>query len=183
MHVSELLLFTLAAVSPASCATKAKPDEPFQLYAYGEDVGGLVLFSDGEQVYAGEHSLFGDAQTAPVIFTDNNGEWTCSPNITGLAESAQPTWSNLTFAIPSIASSHHNVSLVNTTGIHASDLVVNGFSFYGAVAFASDDRALVSRWQGIPSGVKGVYTLKWNETEEVKGGIIFTLTVTAPATS
>ncbi|KAH7141682.1 hypothetical protein EDB81DRAFT_797489 [Dactylonectria macrodidyma] len=183
MHVSELLLFTLAAVGPAACATKAKPDEPFQLYAYGENVGGLVLFSDGDQVYAGEHSLFPDAQTAPVIFTDNNGEWTCSPNITGLADNAQPTWSNLTFAIPSFPSSQHNVSLVNVTGSDTSDLVVSGFSFYGAVAFASDDGALVSRWQGIPSNVEGVYTLKWNETEEVKGGVIFTLTVTAPATA
>lgn len=47
MHMSELLLFMLALSGPASCATSGRPDGPFQLYAYGENVGGLVLFSDG----------------------------------------------------------------------------------------------------------------------------------------
>ncbi|KAH6999365.1 hypothetical protein EDB80DRAFT_812362 [Ilyonectria destructans] len=181
MHVSELLLSILALSGPASCATRGRPDGPFQLYAYGENVGGLVLFSDGEHVYAGDHSLLRDAETAPVIFTDNDGEWTCSPNITGLADNAQPTWSNLTFAIPSFTSSQHNVSLVDATGNDTSHLVVDGFAFYGAIAFASDNGGLVSRWQGIPSGVEGVYNLKWNETEDVEGEVIFTLTVTVPA--
>ncbi|KAL6411677.1 putative cytochrome p450 protein [Ilyonectria robusta] len=130
MHVSELLLFMLALSGPASCATSGRPDGPFQLYAYGENVGGLVLFSDG-----GINHLL----------------------IT------------------------HNVSLVDATGNDTSHLVVDGFAFYGAVAFATDNGGLVSRWQGIPSGVEGVYNLKWNETEDVEGEVLFTLTVTVPA--
>lgn len=47
MRATEFLLLSLAAASPVTCANAATPDGPFQLYAYGEDVGGLVLFSDG----------------------------------------------------------------------------------------------------------------------------------------
>ncbi|KAJ4236812.1 hypothetical protein NW757_013352 [Fusarium falciforme] len=180
MRVTKFLLLSLTAASPVACANAATPDGPFQLYAYGEDVGGLVLFSDGEHVYAGEHSLLDDVQAAPIILVSHDGQWSCSPNTTALADDAQPTWSNLTFAIPSTAAPSHDVQLVNDTSNGTSNLITDGFSFYGAIAFASMDGGLVSLWQGIPSDVKGVYSLKWNDTEEANSAIIFTLKATKP---
>ncbi|RSL52162.1 hypothetical protein CEP54_011078 [Fusarium duplospermum] len=180
MRVTEFLLLSLAAASPAACANAAAPDGPFQLYAYGEGVGGLVLFSDGEHVYAGEPSLLDNDQAAPIIATSNDSQWSCSPNATVLADDAQPTWSNLTFAIPSAAATSHDVQLVNTTRNGTSNMVTDGFSFYGAIAFASIDGGLVSLWQGVPSDVDGVYSLKWNDTEETSGAVIFTIKATAP---
>ncbi|RSL74077.1 hypothetical protein CEP53_000449 [Fusarium sp. AF-6] len=181
MRVTEILLLSLAAASPVACADTATPDGQFQLYAYGEGVGGLVLFSDGDLVYAGEPSLLDSDQAAPIIAVSNDGQWSCSPNTTALANDAQPTWSNLTFAIPSAAATSHDVQLVNTTRNGTSNLITDGFSFYGAIAFASIDGGLVSLWQGIPSDVEGVYSLKWNDTEEGNGAVIFTVKATKPS--
>jgi hypothetical protein len=110
----------------------------------------------------------------------HDGQWSCSPNTTALADNAQPTWSNLTFAIPSTAAPSHDVQLVSATRKETSNLVTDGFSFYGAIAFASMNGGLVSLWQGIPSDIKGVYSLKWNDTEEANSAIIFTLKATKP---
>ncbi|KAM5345151.1 hypothetical protein ACJ41O_011013 [Fusarium nematophilum] len=181
MRVTDLVLASLAAVSPAACAVASAPDGPFQLYAYGDNVGGLVLFSDGEHVYAGEPSLLNNAQAAPILIADNDGQWSCSPNTTALAKRAEPTWSNLTFAIPSTAAPSHDVQLVNATDNNPSDLVTSGFFFYGAVAFASKDREFIAMWQGIPSSVEGVYRLKWNDTDKADNAVIFTLTAMRPS--
>ncbi|KAJ3548170.1 hypothetical protein NM208_g1139 [Fusarium decemcellulare] len=180
MRVTEFLLLSLAAATPVACASASKPDGPFQLYAYGDDVGGLVLFSDGERVYAGEHSLMDNAQAAPIIIAADDGQWSCSPNTTALVDDTQPTWSNLTFAIPGTAATSHDVQLLNATHNGTSAMVTDGFSFYGAIAFATNNGAMVSQWQGIPSRVDGVYSLQWNNTEETDGAVIFTLKATKP---
>ncbi|KAI8674525.1 hypothetical protein NCS57_00350500 [Fusarium keratoplasticum] len=190
----------LSALGFVSCASLARPQEPFQLYAYGEGIGGLVLFSDGGTVppesgktrsatehsltqvvgiYAGNPGDFDSDQAAPVIFTDNDGTWACSPNRTGLDGASQASWSNLTLAIPDPSSSSHGVELLNGTE-DTDGRVTTGFSFYGAVAFVHEAGLFTSLWYGTAHARSGIFFVNWNVTENDDASVLLSIRATPP---
>ncbi|KAL6352255.1 hypothetical protein LRP88_14460 [Fusarium phalaenopsidis] len=169
----------LSALGFASCASLARPQEPFQLYAYGEGIGGLVLFSDGVGIYAGNPGDFDSDQAAPVIFTDNDGTWDCSPNRTGLDGASQASWSNLTLAIPDSSSSSHGVELLNGTE-DTDGRVTTGFTFYGAVAFVHEAGLFTSLWYGTAHERSGIFSVNWNGTEDDDASVLLSIRATPP---
>ncbi|KAK1688918.1 hypothetical protein BDP55DRAFT_33831 [Colletotrichum godetiae] len=194
-HIGSLLLAfaTLTAAVPGlapasvrsakSSHVRRADTSSFQIYAYGTGIGGLALFTAGGDAYFGDYTQFNDSNAAPVIFTpeeDDTETWLGAPNTT--AVTTAPTWSNLTFTIPTADSGVHNVAFLNssdsTTGRKTS-----GFSFYGNfVLVEAEDGSFESWWYATATDIDGIYNLKWNETgDDTDDKIILNLRRTAPS--
>ncbi|KDN72217.1 hypothetical protein CSUB01_07516 [Colletotrichum sublineola] len=160
------ILFSLAAVVAAvpagnlPRAASLDKNAPFQIYAYGDGIGGLPLFSAG---------------VTPAA----NNVWQGAPNTT-----ATPGWSNLTFFIPAVGASNHSVGFVNPNST-ASDRQTRGFMLYGDFVFVEGGSdSLASMWYATPSSTDGIYSLKWNETgDSTEDKIVLALKKTVPSTA
>ncbi|KAM5386094.1 hypothetical protein ACJA88_002244 [Fusarium oxysporum] len=156
-------LTTFAASFLATAATAASNTGPFSLYAYGTGVGGLPIFSSGDEVFVGNFSKVDDSEAAPIQFTVGDDAWNASPNTTGYAKGREPSWSNYTFAVPGPSSSSHSVKLINSTtdtGGYVSDL-----TFYGTFVMVEENGQMVSLWYATPSEIDGVYAIGWNASD------------------
>ncbi|KAH7128071.1 hypothetical protein B0J13DRAFT_611598 [Dactylonectria estremocensis] len=174
--LAALLLFTTASAG----LTIRESQTSFQLYAYGEGLGGLTLFSAGGNAYLGDYKLLNDSQAAPVLFTTTEDAWLGSPNTTNLPGSDVPTWSHYTLAVPSDQSSSHQVIFLESSSDLASGLVTNCFTFYGTIAFVvTASGKMESLWYAVPSDTEGVYTLKWND--QSGKGVILIIKSTPPS--
>ncbi|KAK1957426.1 hypothetical protein LY78DRAFT_620760 [Colletotrichum sublineola] len=180
------ILFSLAAVVAAvpagnlPRAASLDKNAPFQIYAYGDGIGGLPLFSAGGDAYLGDHTKLNDSNAAPVTFTPAaNNVWQGAPNTT-----ATPGWSNLTFFIPAVGASNHSVGFVNPNST-ASDRQTRGFMLYGDFVFVEGGSdSLASMWYATPSSTDGIYSLKWNETgDSTEDKIVLALKKTVPSTA
>ncbi|KAK7440676.1 hypothetical protein Landi51_10477 [Colletotrichum acutatum] len=188
MHSFGTILLSFAALAVAAPseprAVASDNTSPFQVYAYGEGIGGLSMFSaGGSDAYFGDHTKFNDSNAAPVIFTptDNNG-WLGAPNTTALNSTSPPTWSNLTFSIPAEGSSDHDVGFLSSNS-SSSDRQTSGFVFYGSFIFVeASSGGMESLWYATPSSINGIYSLKWNDTSDAtEDKIVLTLKKTAPS--
>ncbi|KAH8695883.1 hypothetical protein GQ44DRAFT_779616 [Phaeosphaeriaceae sp. PMI808] len=181
MLFTNTLLLSFALSATAAEFQGRQKTGPFQLYAYGDNIGGLPLVSMGEQVLVGHPKTMKNPQAAPIIFAaDKNGTWQGSPNKT---VSSGATWGNLTFSLPGSASSSRQVMLLNTAnGTEAR--VNNGFGFWGSVAFLfPSDGTLQSHWTAIPSTGSGVWSCEWNRngTNSSPKAALLTLKLTPPS--
>ncbi|KAH6973726.1 hypothetical protein BKA56DRAFT_734437 [Ilyonectria sp. MPI-CAGE-AT-0026] len=186
MHSSQLLsvLAGLAGVAQAAVWPRSTSD-PFQIYAFGDGIGGVPLISSGKSAYIGDYSLLNDTEAAPVLFTsDTNGIWVGAPNTTGFADSSDlPTWSDLCFYVPKSSSSSHAVGLVDISAGKNATLVTSGFDFYGTLAYLTGASGqMVTLWYAVPSDTEGLYSLRWNTTgESVDGAVLLTLKSSPPS--
>ncbi|KAK1574416.1 uncharacterized protein LY79DRAFT_639835 [Colletotrichum navitas] len=188
-HIGALLL-SLAAVAAAvpagnlPRAASVSNSAPFQIYAYGDGIGGLPLFSTGSDAFLGDYANFNDPNAAPVTFTPTNNAWQGAPNTTALNSTTTPTWSNVTFSIPTDGASDHSVGFLNSSST-ASDRQTSGFLTYGNVIFVSGESGnMVSMWYATPSSVEGIYSLKWNVTDDsTEDKIVLALKKTVPSTA
>ncbi|KAH7157935.1 hypothetical protein B0J13DRAFT_617987 [Dactylonectria estremocensis] len=179
----------LSAVAGLLTAVQAGPAYPrdaaesFQIYAFGDGIGGVPLVSTGSSAYVGNYTLLEDPEAAPVLFTTtSNGAWVGSPNTT---ESDAPTWSDLRFYVPAASSSSHAIGLVNASSDKTSELRTTGFHFYGTFAYvAGASGRMEMLWFAVPSGTEGLYSLHWNTTvETTDGSIPVTLKSSPPSNS
>ncbi|KAJ0160684.1 hypothetical protein CTA2_7539 [Colletotrichum tanaceti] len=186
------LLLSLAALAAAAPweiqprAAERDDSSPFQIYAYGDTIGGLPVFSAGGDAYIGDYTLFKDPNAAPVIFTPVDGDvWLASPNTTAFTNrTALPNWSKLTFSVPAENSSDHNVGLVGPDKIVSPGRRTSGFMFYGTFIFVQDSAGMASEWYAAPGLVDGVYSLKWAQNGPVtESEISLTLKKTPPSNS
>ncbi|KAF4500207.1 hypothetical protein FAGAP_3597 [Fusarium agapanthi] len=161
MH--HLRLTTFAASFLATAATAASNTGPFSLYAYGTGVGGLPIFSSGSEVFVGNFSKVDSSEAAPIQFTTGDDAWYASPNTTGYAKGREPSWSNLTFAVPGPSSSSHSVKLINSTA--DADGYVSDLMFYGTFVMVKEDGQMASLWYATPSKIDGVYVIGWNASD------------------
>ncbi|KAF4438541.1 hypothetical protein FACUT_4816 [Fusarium acutatum] len=161
MH--HLGLTTFAASFLATAATAASNTGPFSLYAYGTGVGGLPIFSSGEEVFVGNFSKIDDSEAAPIQFTVGDDAWYASPNTTGYAKGRKPSWSYLTFAVPGPSSSSHSVKLLNSTA--DTDGYVSDLMFYGTFVMVEEDGQMTSLWYATPSEIDGIYVIGWNASD------------------
>ncbi|KAH7177085.1 hypothetical protein EDB81DRAFT_707844 [Dactylonectria macrodidyma] len=177
--IISLILALFFTGTSAGLATR-ESQTPFQLYAYGEGLGGLTLFSTGGNAYLGDYKLVNDSQAAPVLFTITEDSWLGSPNTTDISSSDVPTWSNYTFAVPSDQSSSHQVLFIKSPSDVASSLVTDCFTFYGTIAFvATASGKMESLWYAVPSDTEGIYTLKWND--QSGEGVLLIIKMTPPS--
>ncbi|KAK1541121.1 hypothetical protein CPAR01_07110 [Colletotrichum paranaense] len=194
-HIGSLLLAfaTLTAavpgIAPASVRSaksshvRRADTSSFQIYAYGTGIGGLALFTAGGDAYFGDYTQFNDSNAAPVIFTpeeDDTETWLGAPNTT--AVTTAPTWSNLTFTIPTADSGVHNVAFLNSSA-STTGRKTSGFSFYGNfVLVEAEDGSFESWWYATATDIDGIYNLRWNETgDDTDDKIILNLRRTAPS--
>ncbi|KAM0233591.1 hypothetical protein ACHAP5_010352 [Fusarium lateritium] len=154
------VMLTEAAVVAAAVDSNSAP---FSLYAYGPGIGGLPMFSAGNEVFAGNFSRVNNSEAAPIQFTVGDNAWKGSPNTTGYASGRDPTWSNYTFAVPGPSSSAHSVKLINDT-TNTGDFVTN-LVFYGSFVMVEESGEFKSLWYGVPSGTDGVYSIGWNASD------------------
>ncbi|OHE99328.1 hypothetical protein CORC01_05369 [Colletotrichum orchidophilum] len=214
----------LAAAAPleARATDSAATDNsgPFQVYGYGEGIGGLFMFSTGGSkaglgtfclkgnhqcslgdfaiipfllilqtylgdVYFGDYTKLNDSNAAPVLFTlTDTDTWIGAPNTTATA--TDPNWSNLTFSIPAQGSSDHDVGFLNSNTT-SSGRQTSGFLFYGSFIFVKGATgSLQSLWYAAPSSIDGIFSLKWNVTDNAAGRknddtVVLTLKKTAPS--
>ncbi|KAK2037573.1 hypothetical protein LZ31DRAFT_509435 [Colletotrichum somersetense] len=152
------------------------------MYAYGDGIGGLPVFSAGGDAFIGNFSKFNDPNAAPVTFTPDNHIWQGTPNVTD--SSSAPNWSNLTFSIPANGASNNSVGFVNSTSA-PSDRLTDGFLTYGNVIFfAGASGKMQSQWYATPYTIDGIYALKWNASNDLsEDKIILALKKTVPSTS
>ncbi|KAI3529035.1 hypothetical protein CSPX01_15829 [Colletotrichum filicis] len=194
-HIGSLLLAfaTLTAAVPGlapasvrsakSSHVRRADTSSFQIYAYGTGIGGLALFTAGGDAYFGDYTQFNDSNAAPVIFTpeeDDTETWLGAPNTT--AVTTTPTWSNLTFTIPTADSGVHNVAFLNSSA-STTGRKTSGFSFYGNfVLVEAEDGSFESWWYATATDIDGIYNLRWNETgDDTDDKIILNLRRTAPS--
>ncbi|WQF89433.1 hypothetical protein CDEST_14447 [Colletotrichum destructivum] len=183
-----LSLAALTAAAPAEIQSRAASRDnssPFQIYAYGAGIGGLSMFSAGGDAYFGDHTKFNDSNAAPVIFTPtDDNTWLGAPNTTALNTTTPPSWSNLTFSVPTDGSSDHDVGFVSSNET-SSDRQTSGFVFYGTFIFVeSSTGGMESMWYATPSSVDGIYSLKWNESgDATEGKVVLTLKKTPPSSA
>ncbi|KAI1047157.1 hypothetical protein LB505_010081 [Fusarium chuoi] len=161
MH--HLGLTTFAASFLATAATAASNTGPFSLYAYGTGVGGLPIFSSGDEIFVGNFSKVDDDEAAPILFTVGDDAWYASPNTTGYAKGRDPSWSNLTFAVPGPSSSSHSVKLINSTA--DTDGYVFDLMTYGTFVMVEENGQMTSLWYATPSEIDGVYVIGWNASD------------------
>jgi hypothetical protein len=138
-------------------------------------------------IFVGNYQASNNSQAAPILSTPaakamylgfiadlslvtpdgsdtDSGPWRGSPNKTDLSNSSSPSWSNLTFAVPGPNSSSHQVSFVNAS-TNNTNLITSGFTFYGNfLLVATSNSSTESLWYANPSGMDGIYALKWNAT-------------------
>ncbi|KAF2656372.1 hypothetical protein K491DRAFT_692080 [Lophiostoma macrostomum CBS 122681] len=144
----------------------SKTPDSFQLYAYGQALGGLPLFNADGYAYVGDASLSNSSSAAPVTFSGgSDNTWFGAPNTTDLGNSTTPDWSNVTLFVPGSSSSDRRVGFLSSNSSDG-DVVTSGFIFYGSTAMLlADDGDVESLWFGAPVGNTGVYEMYWNSTD------------------
>ncbi|CAJ0555432.1 Ff.00g054970.m01.CDS01 [Fusarium sp. VM40] len=157
-----MVSFNLALAIPTlvAVASAAKTTGPFSLYAYGPGIGGLPLFSTGDEVFIGNFTHSNNSEAAPIRFSVGTDKWLGSPNKTDETSGHNATWSNYTFAVPGPSSSSHTVKLTNST----SDGYVSNFLLYGSFVMLQSDTGFTSLWYASKTDDKDIYTIGWNAT-------------------
>ncbi|CZS79348.1 unnamed protein product [Fusarium graminearum] len=179
MRASDLIKAALPAfVTYAAAADNSKP---FSLYAYGPDVGGLSLFSSGDQLYVGNFSRLDDTQVAPIQFMLSDDGLIGSPNKTDLPGDRHPTWSNKSLVVPGPSSASKSVKMVNSTDDTSN--YISTFMFYGTFFMAEESGSMLSLWYRQDTDIEGVYTVGWNASTSAKSDEVVPLTLkkTAPS--
>ncbi|KAH7176379.1 hypothetical protein EDB81DRAFT_772528 [Dactylonectria macrodidyma] len=173
MHRSWILSAVAGLFTAVQAGAKYPRDasDSFQIYAFGDGIGGVPLVSTGNSTYVGNYTLLKDTEAAPVLFTtSSNGAWIGSPNTT---ESDLPTWSDLQFYVPAASSSSHIIGLVDAESSKTSGLRTTGFHFYGTFAYVAGASGLMEMlWFAVPSDTDGLYSLRWNTTADTTDGAI-----------
>ncbi|RGP69679.1 hypothetical protein FSPOR_4491 [Fusarium sporotrichioides] len=179
MRASVIVKAALPAL--ASYVAAADNSKPFSIYAYGPGVGGLQVFSSGDELYVGNFSRLDDSQAAPLQFTVSNDEWEASPNTTALPGDRHPTWSNRSLVVPGPSSSSRTVRLVNDTA--DADDYISSFMLYGSFLMVEEDGEMLSLWYRQSTDTDGVYTVGWNASTTAKSDEVVPLTLkkTAPS--
>jgi hypothetical protein len=81
------------------------------------------------------------------------------------AGATTPTWSDLTFYIPSSTADSHLAGF--TDDISSVDGISTGFIFYGSVAaLEASDGTLETLWYALPYGTTGLWTLNWDPSTD-----------------
>ncbi|KAH6874867.1 hypothetical protein B0T10DRAFT_566986 [Thelonectria olida] len=181
-----LLLIATPAIGWPSRASghvqRADDSSSFQIYATGDNISGLPLFSCGDSAYLGDYTLLGDAEAAPVIFhATADSIWLGSPEASGFSGSdALPTWSDLKFYVPGEASSSHVVGLIDSSSGNT-NIISSGFVLYGTyVLVTGNSGKLEALWYAVPSETSGVYSLKWNDTGDDEKSVVVSLKTLPP---
>ncbi|KAI0481953.1 hypothetical protein GGR56DRAFT_162806 [Xylariaceae sp. FL0804] len=168
-----------AVLAGAPALFKRAPTGDFNLYAYGEDMGGLPLFYSKGLAYVGHVASANDSDAAAVSFVyGTDTSLTGSPNATATSH----TWSNVSLVVPSASSTSDAVVFANSNT--TSDGETTDYTFYGAFLMRRDSSgSMVSSWYAAPADVDGVWSLNWDSDDsETDGAVEIALKTTKPST-
>ncbi|KAF3024801.1 hypothetical protein E8E14_008913 [Neopestalotiopsis sp. 37M] len=143
------------------------PNMGFELYAYGEEFGGLSVFNWNGLAFLGNASLANDTEAAQVEFMRSP---TSTTSMTGnplpVPGQASPSWFNVTYYIPSDTTTTHQTGFLEADDITTEDLVT-GFVFYGNTAAWEDSTgALQTKWYALPYEDTDLWTLNWDPSTD-----------------
>ncbi|KAH6661020.1 hypothetical protein BKA67DRAFT_654164 [Truncatella angustata] len=163
-----LPLLTLAAPqgSDSQAPGPGVPNNVFELYAYGEGFGGVSIFNWNGLAYLGNASLANDTEAAQVLFIRSSESTTTMVGnpLVAPGETA-PSWSNVTYFLPSDTTTTHQTGFAGATT--SSDEVTTGFVFYGNTAAWEDSTgALQTKWYALPDADTNLWTLNWDSSTE-----------------
>ncbi|KAI9897381.1 hypothetical protein N3K66_007237 [Trichothecium roseum] len=175
----------LKAGHGASLASEARA---FTLYAYGEGIGGLPIFAQGNLAYIGNPSGLNASDVAPIQFLSNTDDtaWTVSPNDT--VES--PPFTQATFYIPTASAASRQAGFVPDDDEDNADAEdgkqLDGFLLYGNFAFhRGDGGKMETLWYALPAAdASDVWSLNWNSTgddDDDAGRTVLTLKTNPPS--
>ncbi|KAF2469247.1 uncharacterized protein BDR25DRAFT_228861 [Lindgomyces ingoldianus] len=164
MSVLSLIFFASLPFAAFGAQRRATP-ESFQLYAYGDGLGGLPMFHADGYAYVGNPSSSNSSNAAEVMFSPgSDNTWFGSPNTTNLGNGTTPNWSNVTLFVPGPGSVDSRVGFLNGTNSSTSNVITSGFVFYGSTAMLLGDDGLETMWTGLAVGNTGVFAIYWNDT-------------------
>ncbi|KAL4733277.1 hypothetical protein BDV11DRAFT_175848 [Aspergillus similis] len=162
--------------------------ESFNLYAYGDGIGGLPLhYADGKTHRHSSRAAV-ISQNAPkdakdtdvVSFTTSNGRLIGNPNAT----SSDPPFSNTILYIPDSESTSHEIGFVNDTDSAPANKLINRFIWYGHFLLVENDEGeLTSLFSVKESASEGEYSLLWNVTDSDEDVITVSMRSIAPSTN
>ncbi|KAI1249105.1 hypothetical protein MGN70_008714 [Eutypa lata] len=166
----------IAATPPPLIVRGSLPDS-FGLYAYGTGIGGAPVFYSDGLAYLGDPREIGGTVSDFVLFKASDESLVGNQNAT----SGTPSWSNVTFYVPTTSASSHQTGFI-TNSTASSNVSTSGFTFYGGVCMHTDDGALTTLWYAAPTDTDGVWTLNWNSTDDTTDGqVIVSLKTKAPS--
>ncbi|PVH90786.1 hypothetical protein DM02DRAFT_620849 [Periconia macrospinosa] len=161
--------------APQKRATSA-PKEPFQLYAYGKDIGGFPLFYNKGLAFAGnpDKSAANDSNAAVVSFvTGDNNAWVGSP------VNKTTDWNNVTLFVPTNATQDTRVGFLPSSNGGNSSIETTGFSFYGNTGMViKPDGTVEMLFTGLVIDAE-IVQVYWNDTSS--GQVPITLRSMAPS--
>ncbi|KAL3462214.1 hypothetical protein BJX64DRAFT_288544 [Aspergillus heterothallicus] len=142
--------------------------DSFNLYAYGDGIGGLPLhYADGAAV-VGRNKPANASKSDVVAFTTSNGRLVGNPNAT----STDPPFADTLLFIPGPESTSHEIGFVNETSAPPANEILNKFVWYGHSLFVENAdgefTSLFSVRKSASSDEEG-YSLLWNTTDSDAG--------------
>lgn len=101
-----------------------------------------------------------------IVSSVSNDAWVGSPNTTvpSMRNGTLPSWSNVTFFVPSSGASDKRVGFVSSNETASSDIITSGFVFYGSTAsLIGSDGQLETMFYALQVSER-IHALYWNDT-------------------
>ncbi|KAL2842193.1 hypothetical protein BJY01DRAFT_249236 [Aspergillus pseudoustus] len=137
--------------------------DTFNLYAYGDGIGGLPLhYADGAAIISKKAPA--NATNSDVVsFTTSDGQLVGNPNTT----SSDPPFSNTVLFIPGPDSSSDEVGFLNASATAPDDEVTSKFVWYGHFLLVENDAGELTSLFSVQksSDDDEEYALLWNTTD------------------
>ncbi|KAF9883708.1 hypothetical protein FE257_003046 [Aspergillus nanangensis] len=170
---SFLAVFCLLNLAHCQCQTS------FQLYAYGEGIGGLPVFYADGNAQIGNQSLSNSTEVVSIYCTidlDSPKVWRALPNMT---ESPDARFESMIFNLPTLSgSSGGNVGFADPDDLARLD--TKPLTLYGNFVLIDSTNA---NFFGSRAGADGVYNLGWNAAEQADDHrVSLTLRTVPPST-
>ncbi|KAJ9268842.1 hypothetical protein DTO212C5_5043 [Paecilomyces variotii] len=154
----------------------AASQDNFNLFAYGDNIGGLPLvFRDGYAQVGDPNKL--NSSFTKIYFDTNSStsQWVANPNNTD--SSANATWSNQVLFVPGPSSSDHRIGFASDPGSN----VTTTFKTYGQFVFVVNT---TGEWESAfyaqSTDTENLYSLLWNPGDS-EDYIPVTLRTVAPS--
>ncbi|KAF1912625.1 hypothetical protein BDU57DRAFT_523020 [Ampelomyces quisqualis] len=172
----QIIFFATLLPTAVFGATSRNESDPFQLYVYGEDLGGLPLVYSENYAYAMSPNIsFPDDSNADVVQFVNGTDnmWIGSPS------TKNTNWNNVTLFVPTADDDVTSVGFLASNDTQGNSSVkTTGFSWYGQTAVRIEQDGTVNTKFTALRLSNGAFQIYWNDSS--LGQIPVTLRSKAP---
>ncbi|EHK20455.1 uncharacterized protein TRIVIDRAFT_68991 [Trichoderma virens Gv29-8] len=174
MYHLKLFVLPLGA-SLFGFSSGANVPDSFNLYAYGEGIGGYPIVYLNGIAYVGQQSQL-NASTPVARFTLSSNTLVANSNNTADTDG----FLNATFFVPGPDNSSPQAGFVN--GTPPATAVSTGWTFYGQTLLLVGSSG---QWDGLfsaePTEQDGIFSLNWNQTSDT--AVQLSLRLTSPSST